>query len=117
MTDYQTITTPPAPKTDKPWLIPTLVGVAALALGFSVGGALVQPEVITETKEVEVVLEVANPDCVEALDLADEGFSVVADIMEAITDRDPAAMAEGNRELNSLSTPYNMAKSSCRETG
>lgn len=126
MTDYQT--TPiatPAPKKSRPWLLPTVVGVAALFVGFAAGGG--EPEVVTEevevvvekevVKEVEVPVEVANPDCLAALDYADQGFSILAGVMESISVLDVDGVSAGNEELNSISTPYNLAKASCRASG
>lgn len=123
MTDYQT--TPiaaPAPKKKRPWLLPTVVGVAALFVGFAAGGG--EPEVVTEevevvvekevVKEVEVPVEVSSPDCLEALDLADEGFTIMAGMMDAITKVDVPAMQERTAELEGMSNPYNMAKTLCR---
>lgn len=117
MTDYQT--TPiaaPAPKKNRPWLLPTVVGVAALFVGFAAGGAgepaVAEPKVITETVEKEV--EVSSSDCLAALDYADEGFTIMAGMMEAITDLDVAAMKLRNQELDQLSGPYNLTKASCR---
>lgn len=113
MTDYQT--TPvaaPAPKKSRNWVLPVGVGVGALVLGLAVGATTVEPEVVTVEKEV--IVEVSSADCLEALDLADEGFTIVADIMESIYNTDVSGIRAGNQDLNNISGDYNSSKSSCR---
>lgn len=116
MTDYQTTTPTAAPQPSKTrnWLLPVSVGAGALVLGLAIGAAMVEPEVITETVEREVTVEVSSPDCLEALDLADQGFTIVADIMDSITRSDVSGIRSGNAELNDIAGDYNFTKATCR---
>lgn len=106
----------PAPKKRPSWLVPVVVAVVAASIGYGAAGgapAAAEPEVITETKEVEVVKEVEVPvekivevevevtpaACLEALDLAGEGLGIAAAMVGHIQ---PAAMAGLNRDVPAI---------------
>ena len=85
------------------------------------------PVVETKTVEVEVEREVTPNACVEALRLADRGFSISGDVMSIVQDAFTAVqnydvealndatdrMADKNAELHSNINPYVDAKSAC----
>lgn len=132
---------PPAPKKRPSWLLPAVVAVLAGSIGYgAAGGAAAAPEanVVTETKEVEVIKEVEVPvetivevtpaACLEALDLAADGFDIAADMIGLI---EPAAraglevnvdaiseitssMAASNAQLEELTPRASAASTQCR---
>lgn len=117
------------PKKSRKWLAPVLVAVALFA-GIGIGNASAEPGTVTntvtkevkvpgpvETKEVEVVkeVEVTPQVCKDALDLADESFSIFSEIMGALGELD---LAEVER-LNGTLDPdrYNQLKLECHLGG
>lgn len=115
----------------KKYLTSGLTGVVALTAGLAIGGATVEPEIVTKTKEVEVIKEVKTvpPACSEALDLAEQGFEAysagfrtTADIIQGVIDFDNAAIEAGNAKLDRIKSEeldptlleYYLAADSCR---
>lgn len=114
------------------WLVPTIVGVVALSVGAGLGTAgssttpTATPVTVTQTvpgptvtvpgpsvevpgKTVEKRVEVTSPKCLRALDAADkaiglsgEGFTIASEMMTALTNFDPDAMAAETQKLEAL---------------
>lgn len=128
MSDFQPIPAPeqapagqnpsPAPKKDRSWLRTAGLAVAAAVIGYgAAGGAPAAPEaqVVTETVEkrvevpvevpvekiVEKRVEVASPACLEALDLAAEGFGIAANYVGLI---EPAARAGLDQDVDAINS-------------
>lgn len=133
---------PPAPVKQKmqkrTWMIP--VGVFFLGVVVGTGGdegnspqvqpvaAAVAPApapTVTVTAEAKTV---SSPECREALDLADkgftlagEGFTQVSEVMGAVSRLDAEGVAEGNRKMSATAgglrgvmSPYKAAALLCR---
>lgn len=124
---------PPNGKKPRRWLVPVVVGVVAASIGYgAAGGAAEAPEPIVKTetiekevpvevekiveKEVEVVVEVptSRPSCLQALDIADEGFNIASGVIGAIQSGDLATARELNAELAELVPSYGTMKTDCR---
>lgn len=106
-----------------------IAGAAALLLaGFAAGAGTAKTETIEVEKRVEVPgpqvtreIEVPGPTqevtpaaCVQALQYADEGFSIMSDILGAIQADDLPTLEQKNEELAPLPDKYNAAKELCR---
>lgn len=91
------------------FLLPAVVGVLALALGVGLGQMNAKTEIVERTVEVEKTVEITPPACIEALDLAAEGFGYTADFADvtskaftAIGNFDVAAFDPLLVEMNDL---------------
>jgi hypothetical protein len=122
---------PPAPP--KRWLWRTRAVVTAAVVGALLGigaGTAAQPEPSTVTR-IEGVLEVAPQSCLDALDLADEGFTYAGEAMGAASDGFDAAsrfdvaglndasarIRRAGDQIESITADYQAAKADCRSSG
>lgn len=110
----------------KRFLLPTVIGVLALALGFGLGQT--NAETVEKMVEVEKQVEVTPPICLEALDLAAEGFGygatgaeAASDAFTAISNFDVAGIEEATGRIeeatdlmNALTPQLSEASDACR---
>ena len=109
---------PPA-KPKRRWLTP-VVGIAALALGLAVGASaqpepeVIQAEPVVEVETITETVERTPQVCLEAIDSARAGFSVVVDVMdvtvpalEAAFYRDIAGMEAATADMEALNAEIN----------
>lgn len=117
------------------WAFLTFVAfVAGIWIGVASSGneaepAAVQPvPTVTATVNKTTAMEVTPQVCLDALDIADEGFTVASEAMfaaqgtvEALLESDLAGMEQSNAELSAaaaklgpLADRYNDAKGDCR---
>lgn len=132
MSDFQPLPAPeptpaghkpsPEPKNRRSWLRPAGLALAAAVIGYGAAGgtpAAPEPEVITETKvvtetkevevPVEVPVEVTPAACIDALDLAAEGFLVAASYVPLI---EQAARAGVNQDAAAINAVIGAMKAS-----
>jgi hypothetical protein len=120
------LTTLPPEKPKRRWVWPVVATVALFA-GIAIGGAgdppAAEPEVRTETVEVEVPgptvtetveVEVTPPVCIEAIDYAYEGFTIAADVLTAASQFDIAGMEAGTAQLEALAPDWQVAATACQ---
>jgi hypothetical protein len=121
---------PPAPPKRRLWRTRALVIAAGIAAVIGAGaGAATQPEPNTVTK-TEIV-EVAPQSCLDAIDLADEGFTYSAEAMDAAADGFGAAsrfdvaglnaasdrISAAGGKIQGITADYQTAKADCRSAG
>jgi hypothetical protein len=122
---------PPAPPKRRLWRTRAVVIAAVVGALLGIGaGTAAQPEPSTVTR-IEGVLEVAPQSCLEALDLADEGFGYAGEALQASADgfdaasRFDVAGIEAATErielagdhVEGIITDYQAAKAECRSAG
>ena len=121
---------PPAPPKRRLWrtravVIATVVGTL---IGFGAGAATQpEPNTVTTTETVEI----APQSCLDALDLADRGFTYGADAMQGAADgfdavsrfdvagveAATAKIEAAGADLESITPDYQAAKADCRSSG
>jgi len=117
---------PPAPPKGRLWRTRSLVIAAAVAVLVGAGvGAAARPEPTTTT------VAVAPQSCLDALDLADRGFSYAGDAMGAASDGFDAVsrfdlagvkdastrISAAGDQIQSITADYQAAKADCRSAG
>lgn len=132
---------PRAPKTRPSWAPTAVIALGAAVLGWGLAGGdsvAPEPQVVTETKEVEVIKEVEVPvetivevtpqACLDALEYAADGFEIAAEMIGYIQpaamaglDQDVAAiesivsgMSASNTQLEELTPLASAASAECR---
>jgi hypothetical protein len=124
-----------APSSTKPKRskLPGIVGIVALIAGITIGASGGESEAATptakvETKTVTETVEKTPQACLDALDVADEGFEVSSELVgtagkafAAISELDVAELHKLNADmdpltgkLNKLAPRYVAAKEACR---
>lgn len=102
--------------------------VLGLLLGFGLGQMNAKTETVEKMVEVEKRVEVTPQACLEALDLAGEGFDIGADASDAASDAftaisnfdvagieaATARIEEATDLMNALSSPLGEASQACR---
>lgn len=102
--------------------------IGGLMIGFSIGLSQAKTETVEKMVEVEKRVEVTPPVCLEALDLAGEGFNIGATASEAASDaftaisnfdvvgieEATARIEEATDQMNALSLPLSEASGACR---
>lgn len=127
----------PEPKSIWPWGV--IFVAVAFVIGYALGGlggseqpveatAAEPAPTITTTVNETTTMEVTPQVCLDALDYADEGFSIASEalfaaqgVVEAILSEDPGGAEQANDDIASaadklgpLADRYNDAKGDCR---
>jgi hypothetical protein len=121
---------PPAPPKRRLWRTRAVVIAATVGALIGIGaGAATRPEPSTVTRTEAV--EVAPQSCLDALDLADEGFTYAGEAMGAASDGFDAAsrfdvdglnaasdrITAAGDKIQGITAAYQAAKADCRSAG